>query len=201
MLRGNETLTRYTEGKDGQFTAGTSSTRSVRGHALDVGATLIFPVALRPSVTLGYAYGSGGERSGTRDANFRQTGLQENKARLAGVKRLQSYGELLQPELSNLAVSTLGAGLRVLNNSSVELVAHRYRQPVPSKELPGARLSTDPTGVSGDIGRELDLVVALREWRHVELTFKWSRFTPGAAFASNRRDPAHAIEFGVTVNF
>ena len=56
-------------------------------------------------------------------------------------------------------------------------------------------------GVSGDIGDELDLVLALREWRHVELMLKVSRFTPGAAFASNRRDPAHAVEFGVTVNF
>lgn len=201
LLRGSETLTRYTEGADGQFTAGTSSTRSVRGEALDVGATLIFPVALRPSITLAYAYGSGGERSATLDANFRQTGLQENKARVAGVKRLRRYGELLRPELSNLAVSTLGAGVRVLNNSSLELVTHRYRQPVPSTELPGARLSTDPLGLSGDIGRELDLVLVLREWRQVELTFKWLRFTPGAAFASNRRDPAHAIEFGVAVNF
>ena len=60
---------------------------------------------------------------------------------------------------------------------------------------------TDPLGVSGDIGDELDLVLALREWRHVELMLKVSRFTPGAAFASNRRDPAHAVEFGVTVNF
>ncbi|NMM05194.1 alginate export family protein [Polaromonas sp.] len=201
MLRGSETLTRYSERADGQFTAGSSSTRRVRGQALDVGATLIFPVPLRPSVTLGYARGSGGERSATLDANFRQTGLQENKTRLAGVKRLRRYGELLQPELSNLAVSTLGAGVRVLGNSSVELVAHRYRQRVPSTELPGARLSTDPLGANGDIGRELDLAVVLREWRQVELTFKWSRFKPGAAFASNRRNPARAIELGMSVNF
>jgi alginate production protein len=201
VLRGNETLTRYVERSDGQFTAGSSSTRRVRGQALDVGATLIFQVPLRPSVTLGYARGSGGERSTTLDSNFRQTGLQENKTRLAGVKRLRRYGELLQPELSNLAVSTLGAGVRILENSSVELLAHRYRQRVPSTELPGARLSTDPLGANGDIGREIDLALVLREWRQVELTFKWSRFKPGAAFASNRRDPARAIELGLSVNF
>ena len=197
VLRGREALTPYTEGTGGQFTAGTSTTRDVRGQAIDFGATLIVPVALRPSVSFGYAQGSGGKRSSTFDANFRQTGLHENKARLGGVKRVRSYGELLEPELSNLAVSTLGAAVRVLNNSSVELVAHRYQQLVPSKE----RLRSDPLGASSDIGHELDLVLALREWRHVELILKLSRFTPGAAFADNRRDPAHAVELGVTVNF
>ena len=201
ILRGRETITRFTERNDGQFIAGSSSTRRVRGQALDLGATLIFPVALRPSITFGYAQGSGGERSATFDANFRQTGLQQNKTRLAGVKRLRRYGELLRPELSNLALITLGTGVRVLNNSSVELLAHRYRQRVPSTDLPGARLSTDPLGANGDIGRELDLAVVLREWRRVEFTFKWSRFKPGAAFASNRRNPARAIELGLSVNF
>ena len=68
-------------------------------------------------------------------------------------------------------------------------------------ELPAARLSTDPLGTNRDIGRELDLALVLREWRKLELTFKWSRFTPGAAFASNRRDSARAIELGLSVNF
>jgi alginate production protein len=201
VLRGREALTEYTEGGSGQFTAASTSTRPLRGQAIDIGATGIFPVVLRPSFTIGYARGSGGQRSAALDANFRQTGLQENKARIAGVKRLRMYGELLQPELSNLAVSTLGLGVRVLNNSSVELIGHRYRQPVPSSVLPGSRLGTDPQGISGDIGRELDLVVALREWRQLELTLKWSVFKPGAAFAANRRDAAHAIEIGASVNF
>ncbi|MEO5658852.1 MAG: alginate export family protein [Polaromonas sp.] len=201
VLRGSERLTRYTERDDGQLTAGSTTTRRVRGQALDLGATLVLPVALRPSITLGYARGSGGERSATLDNNFRQTGLQENKARLAGVKRLRRYGELLRPELSNLAVTTLGVGVRVLKHSSIELVAHRYRQPVPSTEITGARLSTDPLGANGDIGHELDLAIVLREWRHTDLSLKWSRFKPGAAFASNRRDPANAVELGLTINF
>jgi hypothetical protein len=33
---------------------------------------------------------------------------------------------------------------------------------------------------SGDIGRERDRVLALREWRQFELTLNWSRFEPGA---------------------
>jgi alginate production protein len=158
-------------------------------------------VPLRPSIGAAFARGSGGERSAALDANFRQTGLQENKARIGGVKRLRRYGELLQPELSNLEVRTLAAGIRVLDNSSLELIAHRYRQQVASSVLAGSRLSTDPTGDSTDIGREIDLFLAVREWKHLELTLRWSRFVPGAAFAEGERDPAHGIEFGAALNF
>jgi hypothetical protein len=90
---------------------------------------------LRPSLTLAYARGSGGEDSATRDANFRQTGLHENKARLAGVKRLRRYGELLQPDLSNLAITTLGSGIRWLGNSSAGTGA----APVPARWCPPPR--------------------------------------------------------------
>jgi alginate production protein len=173
----------------------------VRGKAVDLGSVLILPLPLRPSVGAGYARGSGGGSSASLDANFRQTGLQENKARLAGVKRLRIYGELLQPELSNLEVRSLSAGVRLLENSSLELIRYRYRQPVPSTSIPGARLSADPLGVSGDIGREVDVLLALREWKNVELTLRWSRFTPGAAFAEDQRDPAQAIELGAALNF
>ena len=164
----------------------------MRGHAYDVGTTAIFPIWLRPSVTVGYARGSGGTRSSSRDSNFRQTGLQENKARLAGVKRVQTYGELLQPELSNLGVSTLAAGVRLTDNTSLELIAHQYRQPVASSTLPGSRLSADPQGRSADIGREIDLMLSVRESRRLEFTLKWSHFRPGAAFAPEQHAPAAA---------
>lgn len=200
-LRGREALTDYEELDDGRFQAGSTRSRRVRGQAYDLGATLTMPWTLRPSITAGYARGSGGERSASRDDNFRQTGLQENKARLGGVKRLQRYGELLQPELSNLQVTTLGTGLRLLDRSSVELIWHRYRQPLASGLLSGSRLGADPLGDSGDIGHEIDIVLALREWQHVDLVLRWSRFTPGHAFAEDERDPAQSFEINATLNF
>jgi alginate production protein len=199
MLRGREIATAFDEDASGNPLAAGSALRRVRGHALDVGVSAIFDAPLRPSVTLGHARGSGGERSASLDANFRQTGLQENKARLAGVKRWQIYGQLLQPELSNLRVGTVATGIRVLGNSSIELIAHRYRQDVASTELPGARLAAEPSGASRDIGRELDLVIAVREWPLIEFTFAWAHFKPGAAFVE--RDAARSVELGVTVNF
>lgn len=200
-LRGREQVTAHAEQDDGRFVAGETTVRAVRGQAADVGAVLSLPLPLRPSLAAGWAIGSGGERSPALDANFRQTGLHENKARLTGVKRLRRYGELLQPELSNLEITTLGTGVRAFDNTSLEVVAHRYRQRVASSTLAGSRLSADPTGEHPDIGRELDVFLAVREWKQLELTLRWSRFVPGAAFAAGERDPAQAVEFGAALNF
>ena len=201
LLRGRESRTAFSETPTGQLSAGASGTRLVRGHAWDLGALWRLPGNARPTFSLGLASGSGGVDSNSQDRNFRQTGLQENKGRIAGVKRIRYYGELLDPELSNLRIATLGFGLRGLSNSSAELLLHDYRQPVASTRLAGSRLSQAPVGLNRGIGREIDLLFALREWRHVELTLLLARFRPGAAFAADRRDPANMIEIGATLTF
>lgn len=192
-LTGREHRSAFDEQADGTFIASGATKRRVRGKAFDIGATgTLQQLPLKPSLTAGYARGSPG---------FRQTGLQENKARFAGVKRWQRYGELLQPELANAAVTTLGTGVRMLENSSLELVTHRYRQVRAADAQAGSRLSADPQGSSKALGREVDLLLAVREWKHVELTLKASRFKPGAAFAADERNAARAVEFGIAVNF
>jgi len=201
MLRGQERRTPFEEADDGTATAGITTQRRVRSHAHDVGATFAWLVPLQPSFTLGHAQGSGGAGRADLDVNFRQTGLQENKGRIAGMKRVRYYGELLQPELSNLSIATVGVGLRLFGNTSLEALAHRYTQVVASSSLAGSRLSSDPGGEHRDIGRELDVVLAVREWRHVELSLVWAQFRPGLAFAANRRDTARSLEAGLALNF
>lgn len=201
LLRGRETLTAFDATAAGPLEAGASRGRTVRGHALDMGLQWRLPGEARPTFTLAWAQGSGGADTGGVDHNFRQTGLQENKGRVAGVKRVRYYGELLDPELSNLRIGSIGAGLRLLSNSSLEVLWHRYRQRVPSARLAGSRLSEAPLGLDGHIGDELDLLFAMREWRHLELTLRLARFRPGPAFASDRRSPAHQIEFGAALTF
>jgi hypothetical protein len=200
-LRGKETVTSYEEDGDGRLVPGRSRTRTVRGNAWDLGATLSLPLALEPRLSLGLAQGSGGVRSSSVDRNFRQTGLQENRARIGGIKRVHRYGELLQPELSNLRVLSLGAGLRLNEEASVELLVHRLRQVTPSAVFSGARLSTDPAGRDVDLGREIDLLLALRHGRHVEFTLSLSRFKPGTAFAPAERDAAHGLELGLSLSY
>ncbi len=191
-LSGREHLTAFDEADDGRLTATGTTRQRLRGNAFDIGATGSLALPLRPSLTVGYARGSSG---------YRQTGLQENKARFAGVKRWQRYGELFQPELSNLSVATVGTGVRVLENSSIELVAHRYRQVRAADSMRNTRLSADPQGTQRTLGREINLLLAVRESKRVELLFKASHFKPGAAFAPGQRDAARAVEVVVTFNF
>ncbi len=192
-VRGHEQSTDYTEGNDGRFTAGATERTRLRGNAWDAGLSLSAPEwPLRPFVTASQARGSKG---------FRQTGLHENKSRRGGVKRWLTYGELLQPELSNLKVQTVGGGIRMFERSSLEVYGHRYRQLEASSTLRGSRLSSDPQGTNTHIGKGVDVLLALREWRRFEVFARWSSFTPGAAFDSGERDRATAVEIGAQLNF
>jgi alginate production protein len=172
----------------------------VRGWAFDAGASWELPLAWRPNITLGLARGSGGG-SGDVDRSYRQTGLHANKWRFKGVKRFRYYGELLQPELSNLNVATLGVGMPLLNSSSLDLVYHKYRQVHAKDSLRDARLSADPNGVSTDIGQELDLVLDVRESRRFEYTLIASFFRGGDAYKVQPERDAYRLLFELTYNF
>ena len=116
------------------------------------------------------------------DGAFRQTGLQENEARWTGVTRFKYYGELLDPELSILAIVTVGLGLRPTKRSSIDLAYHDYRQETASARLRGAALAADPNGLSRRLGSELDLVVGYDGVTGLEIKGVLSYFLPGQAF-------------------
>ena len=162
---------------------GRDGSRSIRGWGVDAGVTYTVDFPLRPSMTAAYAVGSGDSNpDGRIDRAFRQTGLQENEARWAGVTRFKYYGELLDPELSNLAIITVGLGLRPTRQSSVDLVYHEYRQQTASTQLRGAALAADPSGLSPRLGSELDLVVGYDGVKGLEVKGVLSYFIPGQAF-------------------
>jgi alginate production protein len=162
---------------------GRDGSRQIRGWGVDGGATYTVDLPLRPSLTAAYAFGSGDSNpDGHIDGAFRQTGLQENEARWAGITRFKYYGELLDPELSNLAIATLGLGLRPTKRSSLDLVYHEYRQDTASTALRGAALAADPSGLSRRLGRELDLVTGYDGVAGLEVKGVFSYFIPGQAF-------------------
>ncbi len=201
MVRGREFVTDFSTTAAGQLSAGATTRRNVSGHAWDLGTQWVLPGSLRPTFSLGLAQGSGAPGTATQDNSFRQTGLHENKGRIGGVKRMRYYGELLDPELSNLRVATAGFGLRLLANTSIEVVVHKYRQQFADTRIANSRLSQDPEGLSRDIGHEVDVLLASREWRQFELTVTFSNFYPGEAFAEDRRTVAQGVELGIALNF
>lgn len=189
-LHGRARRTEWSD--DSAPVAGPATGQRLRGNAVDAGLSWRAGPAWAPAFSVGWASGSPG---------FRQTGLHENKARVAGAKRAQVYGEVLQAELANLSVASVGLAWRMQQNSSVELFWRQFQQRRASESLRDSRLSQAPTGLNPRLGQEWSAVLAWREWPGLELVLRGGQFRPGPAFAPNRRDPARSVELGATVAF
>jgi hypothetical protein len=147
--------------------------RRVNGSAVDAGIKWQGAAAPRPRLYVGYAAGS---------PDFRQTGLHANEGDLGGSQRFALYGALLNPELSNLQILTVGAGRSLAGSSSIDLVFHRYRQVKSSSMLRDSRLTVEPTGEHPHIGGEVDAVLTLEESPRFRLDFIASAFRTGRGF-------------------
>jgi len=154
-----------------------------KAWGLDVGTTWSPKFAGPLSFTLGYAWGSGDDDpdSGT-DRTFHQTGYQDNNARFAGVTSFRYYGELLDPELANLAILTAGVGWRLAPRTSLDLVYHSFSQNQASTVLFDTDLDLAPDGLDENLGWELDAILGWRELSSWDLELVGGYFDPGDAF-------------------
>ena len=192
VVSGRETFLDYSGPSDERYVR--SRTRhGIHGWGFDLGATWETRLPGRPSLTLGYAMGSGDVRSDSpkvddqksNDHSFRQTGLQDNNDRFRGVDRFKYYGELLKPELSNLRIATAALGFPFLENSSVELIYHSYQQVDAAKFLRDATVRRQPAGRKRGIGHEVDLVIGIEEWENFEIELIAAAFRAGPAFGEH----------------
>ena len=126
-----------------------------------------------PQLTLGAAAGSKG---------FAQTELHSNKTYDGGQTQFNRYGYLYQPELTNLAVATVGFGIRPSRMFSLDFAAHAYAQIEPLATVPDARVSGTTTGGSALLGGELSLVGAWRPTKKTKFEFGLSVFQAGPAY-------------------
>lgn len=165
--------------------------RDQKAWAIDAGLIYFLEaVPARPAVFAGYARGSGGGNSDT-NKEFRQTGLQDNEDRITGLGNLKYYGELLDPDLSNLEIMTLGGGVRPSPETSIEFVWHKYKQVVvDDSDIRGARIDVELEGDDPDIGDEIDLVAAARLGNGIGLETKFGWFMPGKGFDDDERGDA-----------
>jgi alginate production protein len=166
-----------------------------RGWAFDVGASLELPFAFEPYLTLAYARGSGG------DETFRQTGLHGNNGKLRGNARFRYYGEVLRPELSNLAIATIALGIPIGEDGWIETVWHDYRQVSLEDSLAGSRLDLDPEGLRRGIGQELDIVASYRPPSGWDFELTGGVFRAGPAFGTAEGEQAWQVRANVTRNF
>lgn len=180
--------------------------QSLDAWAIDAGTSVIIQRSvLRPSVTLGYAIGSGDDTGADNvDRRFRQTGYQDNSGLFDGVTNFKYYGTLLDPELSNLKILTLGVGVHPIPEASIDLLYHSYKQDHSDDQLKGDDLidpPARPSGNSTDIGFGLDLVVGSPKfWNRLSLSWVLSLFYPGEAFEP-RQENALLSKLNVRVEF
>jgi alginate production protein len=184
---------------------GRDGSNKLRGFGFDSGFTYEFDdVPLKPSIVLGYAFGSGDDNTSDNiDRSFRQTGLQDNNAKLNGVSKIKYYGEMFDPELSNLVIATGGIGIRPMRKTSIELIYHYYRQHKRSDEIFDAEIDEDPDGLNKILGQEIDLVAAYK-YKSKKINIKTSMvlgyFMPGQAFP-REVDNALFAEFKIQFDF
>lgn len=161
-------------------------------RGFDIGGTYRFAgLPLNPSVTLGFAYGSGdGNPDSKKNSEFRQTGLQSNETKFGGIPEFKIYGEAFDPELSNLKIFTLGLGFRPAHDISVDLVYHRYRLDKIAEELRDsgitALMNQNEAQLSKDVGSEFDVVVGIRNvfgLRRLGVDLRMGWFFPGRAYS------------------
>jgi alginate production protein len=183
---------------------GRSGSDKLRGFGFDSGFTYELDLPLKPSIVLGYAFGSGDDNpSDDVDRSYRQTGLQDNTAKFNGYTRIQYYGEMFDPELSNLAITTAGFGIKPLRKASIELIHHYYRQHKRSDEIRDAEINEDPDGLNKILGQEIDFVAAYK-YRSKKMNIRSSivlgYFMPGQAFPDDA-DNSFFAEIKVQFDF
>lgn len=201
-VHGNETVFSYDSINSRQARVDGKNKNNVDGWAIDVGAFWTLPVKFEPTFTLSYARASGDSNPNDgHNSSFRQTGIQRNNWRFNGVNRFRIYGELLRPELSNMGIFTSSFGIRLLKNSSIEFVYHKYDQVEAYDKLRNANINVSPNGLNTDIGQEVNVIANFREWKNLELGIEGAVFDPGKAFDKETNDLAFSIFFDVNYNF
>jgi alginate production protein len=95
------------------------------------------------------------------------------------------YGELLDPELSNLSIFTAGTGINPTEESSIDLVYHYYLQDKASNSLRNVGIEAEPDGRNKGLGSEIDLILGyVGRGETIELALILGYFIPGSAFPS-----------------
>jgi alginate production protein len=163
------------------------NSRKLEGYAFDVGGTYRFTsLPFRPNVTLGFALAT---------KEFRQSGLESNETKFAGVSEFKIYGEVLDPELGNLKILTVGLGFRPSRSISIDFVYHRYWLYTIANEFRDAAftalLNQDNTQLSKDVGSAVDVVLGFRNLfglRRLGLDLRAGLFFPEQAFRIAQSD-------------
>ncbi len=150
----------------------------INGYALDLGSIY---KSDKFSLGLDLAYGSGG----TNNNRYLQPKTSNNKTSILGNTRYRYYGEIVDPQLSNIQIYSIFAGSFLSQNTSIETAYHYYRQNEASIYLSNSRLQISPNGKNRDIGHGIDIIFGQNHNNKSGLQLVLSSFLGGNAFKKN----------------
>jgi hypothetical protein len=193
---GKETLLELERLASGREVVDARQKRRVRGWAFDLGIRWAPPLPADPLLIFGYAVGSGDKKPETgADRAFRPTGLQSTD------EEFRIYGELLQPELSNLHIPVFAVQFPIFSRSYIEFAYRYFRQVHAAPFLRDGRIEADPTGINKNIGQEWMLYSLLKQWRNVEVELAGAAFRSGNAYGSLSGKMAYSLFTKITFEF
>jgi hypothetical protein len=145
------------------------------------------------SFVVGGAEGSGdGNPDDRRDDSFRQAGLQGDA---------DVYGELYEPEISNMRVQVIGVEWEISDTIEVALFSYDYEQDEKSDDIRDVNIDLDPSGLSRDLGSEIDLVFTIEAYEGLEVTVIVAEFEAGKAYGLDEGETSNYISFELSYEF
>ena len=127
-----------------------------------------------------------------RDESYRQNDLQGDS---------DVFGELYQPEISNMVVQVFGIEWEAYEGVEIALMHYDYEQDKRSDEIRDVTIEVDPTGLSNDLGREIDLIVTIEAYDRLELVLIAAQFEAGKAYGVNDGETSNFISIELEYEF
>ena len=145
------------------------------------------------SFIVGRARGEGDSNTDDgRDESYRQTDLQGDS---------NVFGELYQPEISNLVVQAFGIEWEAYQGVEIALMHYDYEQDERSDQIGDVTIEVDPTGLSSDLGKEIDLIVTIEPYENLELKLIAAQFEAGKAYGVYDGETSNLISFELEYEF
>ena len=145
------------------------------------------------SFIAGRAWGEGDSNlDDGRDKSFRQNGLQGDE---------DVFGELYQPELSNLVVHTIGVQWQIDDGIELGLFSYDFEQDERADDMRDVSLEVDPTGLSRDLGREIDLIMSIETRTGLEFGLIAAEFEAGDAYGAYAGETSRFVKFELSYEF
>lgn len=149
------------------------------GFAVDAGMNWNLGGYYETTLTIAAAHASGVSKPN----RYRQSGLHSNEFRLNGKNKFNYLGEVLNPELTNIQIFTLGVGTQLSLNITADLALHAYRQvEFEENKLRGSDIDYNTNGIDNDIGSGADLILSYQPNEATSIKAIAGRFIPGEAF-------------------